>query len=78
MNLTAILQYYSTDGVVTRARQAPELFAQLPTEISALCKIVQGLLIHMWWAQSYGVTHSQDRKAEVNLRFICKQLQKSF
>ena len=76
MNLTEILEYYSTDGAITRAKQSPVLFKELPTDISALCQVVQGMLIHIFWIQSYGLTHTEERKNEVNLRFVSKQLQK--
>jgi hypothetical protein len=31
------------------------LFEGLPTEIPALCQVVQGLLLHIFWAERHSI-----------------------
>jgi len=50
------------------------LLDALPTELPALVKSVQGLMLHAFWANSYGVSLTDERRAEVNLRRVDKQL----
>jgi hypothetical protein len=50
------------------------LLADLPTDIPPLVKVVQGVMVHIFWAERYGLTLSDERKQEVNLRFVQKIL----
>lgn len=50
------------------------LFHGLPTDIPALYKIVQGLILHVHWAERYGVKLSEERQQETNLRRVWRQL----
>ena len=50
------------------------LFEGLPTEITALCQVVQGLVLHIFWAERYGVELSEERQAEVNIRSVARML----
>jgi hypothetical protein len=50
------------------------LFDQLPAEIPALVEVVQGLLIHVFWAERYGVTLSEERKQELQIRAVAPKL----
>jgi hypothetical protein len=50
------------------------LFDGLPTEIPALCQVVQGLLLHIFWAERYGVELSEERKREVEIRLVSHML----
>jgi hypothetical protein len=50
------------------------LLDALPAELPALVKALQGVMLHIFWAESYGVTLSDERKAEVNLRRVDRQL----
>src|SRR4051812_15500357 len=40
----------------------------LPAEPAAVARVVQGLLIHEFWAGSYGVTMTEEERDRVNLR----------
>jgi hypothetical protein len=51
-----------------------DLFDGLPAEIPALCQVVQGLLLHIFWAERYGVTLSEERKQEVEIRPVSHKL----
>ncbi len=53
------------------------LFDGLPTEISELVEVVQGLLIHVFWAERYGLKLPEERKEqEVNLRGVAQKLKR--
>lgn len=68
------LEYYSCQSSITDPREYASLFNGLPSEISVLCRIVQGVLIHIFHTHRYGVELSEERKQEVNLRHIAKML----
>src|SRR5262245_47272578 len=50
------------------------LFEELPADLAALVRIVQGLAIHEYMASAYGVTVSDERKGESHIRRIEKML----
>jgi hypothetical protein len=62
------LEFYARPGPMTDLGDHIELMEGLPTEISALCEIVQGNLLHIYWAERYGVELSEARKGEVEIR----------
>jgi hypothetical protein len=53
-----------------------DLFSKLPNEIPALRKIVQGLLIHQYWAGAYGFSIPEDRVWECQIRDVAGKLEK--
>lgn len=69
-----VLSFYSSPGVLTTPGKYAALFDALPSDIPSLCGIVQGLFLHLHWAQQYGVTLSQERKDEANLRTVERQI----
>jgi hypothetical protein len=50
------------------------LFDALPTGIPALCQVVQGLLLHVFWAERQGVALSNERQREVEIRRVSHML----
>lgn len=68
------LTYYAYPGLMTGPGAHAALFDGLPTEISALCQVVQGLLLHVFWTERYGVELSEKRQQEVNIRSISHML----
>ena len=46
----------------------------LPADIGELCKIVQGTTVHIFWAERYGIKHTAERQAEVQLRTVKRRL----
>jgi hypothetical protein len=47
--------YYATPGPMTHVSGvADDAFAGLPSDPPALCRTVQGLLVHEFWAHAYG------------------------
>ena len=69
-----ILTYYTQPGPMTDPGPYAHLFDDLPTDIPALVKTLQGVMVHIFWAGSYGLELTDERKAEVNLRTVEKQL----
>jgi len=73
--ITNPLDYYACHGQITNPGQYAELLEDLPTEIPALCQIVQGLLMHYGFAQPlYGLGLSEEKKDERELRYVAKML----
>jgi hypothetical protein len=68
------LTYYAQPGPMTAPGPYAPLLDALPTELPALVRALQGVMLHIFWAERYGVTLSDERKAEVNLRRVDRQL----
>jgi hypothetical protein len=68
------LLYYTHPGFVTDPGEHAGLFDELPGEIPALCRVVQGLLLHVFWAERYGVTLTEEREQEVEIRRVSRML----
>lgn len=59
---------------MTDPREEAELFEDLPRGVPPLYEVVQGLLIHVFWAESYGVTLPADREKELQMRSLAEKL----
>jgi hypothetical protein len=68
------LTYYAQPGPMTDPGPYTHLFDGLPTDIPSLVKTLQGVMVHAFWAGSYGLQLTDERKAEANLRYVDKQL----
>jgi hypothetical protein len=68
------LAYYAQQGKLTDPGQYAQLFDNLPTAIAELVRIVQGVTIHVFWAERYGLKLTPERQAEVQLRTMEKRL----
>jgi hypothetical protein len=71
-----LLDYYASPGLTTDPKEYVSLFEGLPIAIPELVRLVQGLLIHIFWAERYGVTLSEERKQEVNIRSVSQKLKR--
>jgi hypothetical protein len=67
-------EWYSAPGIMTDPHKHAVLFDGLPTDIAALCQVVQGLMIHIFWAERYGLKLPDTRKQEVQLRSVARRL----
>jgi hypothetical protein len=72
--LTDPLEYYACPELMTDPGEQARLLDGLPSEIPALCQVVQGLLLHIFWAERYGVKLSDERKQEVQIRSVARKL----
>lgn len=68
------LGFYSRQGPMSDPQDEGHCFDQLPRGVSKLREIVQGLVIHVFWASRYGVTVSEDRNQELQLRAVSDKL----
>lgn len=68
------LSYYSFPGPITDPGDFSHLLDNLPDDIAGLCGIIQGLMLHLHWAERYGIKASDEKKSESNLRLFSKQL----
>ena len=65
-----LLDYYTSQGVMTDPGKYTYLYNGLPSEVSELRDVVQGVLIHIFHYQRYGIELSEERNAEVNIRKV--------
>ena len=70
------LTYYAKYGKITDPGIFLWLFESLPTNISDLCRVIQGFLVHVFWAERYGEILSEERQAEPGIRHVEKLLGK--
>jgi Transglutaminase-like superfamily len=49
-------QYYASHSALTDPGELAAYFAELPDDIAALCRIVQGVMIHVSWTGKYGLS----------------------
>ena len=69
------LSFYANHGPITDPGNYADLLDGLPIEIPALCKSVQGLLMHFDFASPlYGLELSEEKKEERELRHVAKML----
>ncbi len=65
-----ILHFYAQPGPMTDAGKHAHLLDAIPIDIRAMVRTVQGLLVHIFWADRYGVRLSDTRKEEVQIRTV--------
>jgi len=70
------LAFYRRHGPVTEPGAYAEAFDDLPDAVPGLVRVVQGLLVHVFWAERYGLHLSPEREAEVGLRRVEAQLER--
>ena len=68
------LAYYASPGVMTQPGEYASLLDGLPPDISTLCEIVQTNLLHIFWAERYGVKLTDEKQKTVNLRKVSEKL----
>jgi hypothetical protein len=68
--LDIILQYYIDQSIMTNPGEYAYLYQKLPSDVSELCEVVQGVMLHIFWTQGYGVELAEERKKEVQMRKV--------
>jgi hypothetical protein len=66
--------YFAQYGKITNPGSYARLYTDLPSDMPALVQVVQGLMVHIFWAERYGLSLSEERKAEVQLRTMERRL----
>lgn len=68
------LAYFSGQGPMSDPGDYAYLFADLPTSVLDLVKLVQGITIHVFWAERYGLKVPAERMGELQLRTMQRRL----
>ena len=64
------LDYYASHGMMTAPGEYGWMLAALPDDIPDLVKAIQGLMIHVFWAERYGMPKADIREEEVGIRQV--------
>jgi hypothetical protein len=72
------LPFYAAPGTMTDPGLYATALDALPTDLDALCGIVQGVLIHPFWTDSYGLSVPEERRFELELRALSQKLPRIF
>jgi len=68
------LTYFAQYGKMTHPGRYADHYTDLPSDVPALVRVVQGLMVHVFWAERYGLSLPEERKAEVQLRSMERRL----
>ncbi|MBN1661514.1 MAG: transglutaminase domain-containing protein [Anaerolineae bacterium] len=68
--------YYATPGPMTDPGKWGTLFDPLPPTIPEVVAVVQGLMVHIFWAERYGLQLAEERQAEVQIRDVATKLKR--
>jgi len=77
-HLETILAYYARPGVMTGVGEYSSSLQALSDDLPSLVEVVQGLMVHVFWAERYGLKLSDDRQAEVQIRPVVGKLERIF
>lgn len=72
--LETVLSFYTQPGVMSEVGEYLPLFQQLPDDLPSLVRTLQGLVLHVFWAEQYGVQLTDERKAEVGIRKVTNMM----
>lgn len=70
----AILSYYAQPGPLTDLQPLAAELSGLPGDVPGLCKLVQNLYLHIFWAERYGYPVPVERQGEVQVRHAAHKL----
>ena len=71
------LTFFAQPGVITEPGPYAIQLDGLPKDIGELCRLVQGLTVHIFWAERYGLKLSGERQTEVQLRTLQRRLRRT-
>lgn len=74
MTPAELRDWYRVPGVMTDPGPHASLFEDLPRGVAAVCEVVQGLLLHVHWAERYGYKPPPERIGEVQVRPVAGML----
>lgn len=72
--MDSYLTYFSQQGSMSDPGTYRYLFDDLPTSIFDLVKLVQGVTIHVFWTERYGLKVPAERMDELQLRSMERRL----
>jgi hypothetical protein len=68
------LTYFAEYGTITDPGPYSYLYTDLPSDLPSLVQVVQGLIVHVFWTERYGLNLPEERNAEVQLRSMERRL----
>lgn len=74
--MTATLEFFAAHGPMTDPGAHARLLDELPSDVAGLCRVVQGLMVHVFWADQYGLQLPEERKGELQLRTVAAKLER--
>lgn len=66
--------FYASHSEITDPGKTLFLFDGVSDDISQICHLIQGFMLHIHWAESYGISVSKERRQEEDLRKVERQL----
>jgi hypothetical protein len=66
--------YFAQYGQMSNPGPHAHLYEGLPSDVPSLVQVVQGLMVHVFWGEHYGLQLSPERQAEVQLRSMERRL----
>jgi hypothetical protein len=63
-------EFFTRQGMMSDPGKYTDLLQDLPADLPGLVQYVQGLLVHIFWAERYGLKLSDERLAEVQIRTV--------
>lgn len=76
--LQEMVAFYKVQGPMSDPREYAKHFTELPSNLPAMVQTLQGLVVHIFWAERYGLKLSEERKAEVQIRPVAPKLARLF
>ena len=74
MTPPTLLDYYAHAGMMTAPGKHADLLSGLPTNLPALCQVVQQNMLHVFWAERYGRVLSDADKQPLDIRQVSHKL----
>lgn len=68
--------YYALPGLMTTVGDYQSYLDDTPRTVAELCRLLQGVMIHVFWADQYGVQLPEERREEVQLRTTTARLKR--
>ena len=72
--MNSALSYFTQPGTISDPGVYVSLFENLPTSLPELVKLVQGVTVHVFWAERYGLKVPPERMDELQLRSMERRL----
>ena len=69
-----VLKFYGEHGRMTKIKTMKDMVTDIPKDVPSIVSIVQNILMHKHWAESYGVEVKDKRHEEPSLRSIEEKL----
>jgi hypothetical protein len=67
-------EFFTRHGVMSDPGRYANLLQDLPSDLPGLVQTVQGLLVHIFWAERHGLKLSEQRQAEVQIRPVERKI----